>query len=392
MSFMKTEEEKPIEGVLVAPAPVLELDFDELFQMLMYKRPHGGATVDDWVKRFLIPLGVKIDKKVGNFWLTVGSQPGMPGASKTLFSSHVDTVHHAEGKQSICIDEDLKIIFKDDNSPLGADDGAGVWTMMNLIRAKVPGTYIFHCGEEKGGIGSRANAKAWPNVLKYYDRAIAFDRKAYTSVITHQACGRCCSDEFGNALAAAVGLDYKLDTGGSFTDTASYVKLIPECTNMSIGYEREHSSDEILDYGHLAEFIPALLKVEWEKLPVVRDPSKEETFGRYSGSKYDYKGPKKDDEDEDPVAKNDRLSKFVSDPVGKGRSKSMIAGLPELSTTDKKEPLSYEDLYELCWEVPEAMADILLTMGVTLKDVDEAYERVCTEYEEDTKELTSGMS
>ena len=57
---------------------------------------------------------------------------------------------------------------------------------------------------------------------------------------------------------------------GTFTDTAHYVGLVPECTNLSIGYENAHSGDEYQDYGFLAALLPALLGVDWHRLPVAR--------------------------------------------------------------------------------------------------------------------------
>ena len=37
---------------------------------------------------------------------------------------------------------------------------------------------------------------------------------------------------------------WKTDTGGSFTDTANYTDIIPECTNLSCGYYNAHTQSE----------------------------------------------------------------------------------------------------------------------------------------------------
>ena len=69
---------------------------------------------------------------------------------------------------------------------LGADDKLGCYIMCRLIEAGVSGLYVFHVGEEVGGIGSSYLAKTYPDKFHNIDRCIAFDRKGYSDVITHQ--------------------------------------------------------------------------------------------------------------------------------------------------------------------------------------------------------------
>ena len=123
--------------------------------------------------------------------------------SKTIFSSHTDSVHRTDGFQCVTYTEDPEsgyIIQSDNNECLGGDDGTGVWLMTKLIEAGVPGRYIFHRAEEVGGRGSSWIETKAPELLEGYDRAIAFDRKAKHSIITYQSCSRCCSDEFADDL------------------------------------------------------------------------------------------------------------------------------------------------------------------------------------------------
>ena len=173
---------------------------------------------------------------------------------------------------------------------LGADDKLGCYIMCRLLQAKVPGLYVFHVGEECGGIGSSYIAKETPDVVKNIDYCVAFDRMDYTDIITNQSGGRCCSDEFADALAKQMNVklppkkQMSKSSGGTFTDSANYTRLIPECTNVSVGYKRQHTESEHFDHEWLERhLIPALLNVKWVSLPVKRDPSAIETFGRYSG-------------------------------------------------------------------------------------------------------------
>ena len=173
---------------------------------------------------------------------------------------------------------------------LGADDKLGCYIMCRLLQAKVPGLYVFHVGEECGGIGSSYIAKETPDVVKNIDYCVAFDRMDYEDIITNQSGGRCCSDEFADALAEQMNVklpprkQMSKSSGGTFTDSANYTRLIPECTNVSVGYKRQHTESEHFDHEWLERhLIPALLNVKWVSLPVKRDPSAIETFGRYSG-------------------------------------------------------------------------------------------------------------
>lgn len=174
---------------------------------------------------------------------------------------------------------------------LGADDKLGVYTMCKLIEAGVEGLYVFHVGEECGGVGSKFLADTHPETFRGYDHCVAFDRMNYGDIITHQSGGRCCSDEFAAALAKQMNTSLppmaqmKGNPNGSFTDSASYTALIPECTNVSVGYFRQHGPNENFDLIWLEQhFLPALLKVDWSELPVVREAASPQTrFQGYGG-------------------------------------------------------------------------------------------------------------
>ena len=120
-----------------------------------------------------------------------------------------------------------------------------------------------------------------------FDRAIAFDRRGIDSVITHQGWGRCCSDAFGSALAEELmknndALMMLNDDTGVYTDTAEFTDIIPECTNISVGYAREHTQEESLDLIYYQNLAAAVLTVDWDGLPVERDPSVVEPVQDYA--------------------------------------------------------------------------------------------------------------
>jgi hypothetical protein len=260
-------------------------DIKQLVRIHTFKRPHNSKTVDLFVEQFLIEPFANAAVHLE----TLYSKTGEPLAvvittditSRTLFSAHVDTVHSTSGRQCVEYDHEMGLMLKTqdagkkDNECLGADDGAGVWVLLQMIKANVPGTYAFHYGEERGGVGSSAIAIEHRPWLARFDRAIAVDRKGTDNIITHQGWGRCCSDDFAKALAAQFNMagqnhSFKPDSGGVFTDTANYTDDIPECTNLSCGYEAQHTHNESLDVEFLIRLKDAMLVVDWESLPTVR--------------------------------------------------------------------------------------------------------------------------
>ncbi len=250
----------------IKSATVEDCEHSDLLRMLTYRRPYGGKTVDLFCAEYLDHIDGMIIDGFGNRLITVGDdQPS------TLFSSHTDTVHLDDGRQKIIVDQFSGLVYKDDDQPLGADCATGIYIMLKMIAAKIPGLYIFHAGEEVGGLGSEWIVENNPALLESIDRAIAFDRKLDHSVITKQFGGRCCSNVFAQSLADKLGGKFKIDPTGVFTDTANYTDLVSECTNLSVGYDCEHTAAEFQDLSFLDQFIPALIALDWDRLPVDRD-------------------------------------------------------------------------------------------------------------------------
>ena len=162
-------------------------DIRAILRMLSYARPHGSRVDRSFRRRFLAHIpGAYVDA-YANIHVSRGTDP------RVLFSSHTDTVHRQQGRQRLEYHAPTGMVCLPDKSPsscLGADDTIGVWLMTELIAANVPGHYVFHYGEESGGIGSSALARAIPETLADFDLAIALDRQGIGDVITHQITGR----------------------------------------------------------------------------------------------------------------------------------------------------------------------------------------------------------
>ena len=253
-----------------------------LHRALRVKRDHGTMTEARFVAWLCHRLPVTMIDGAGNIHVDLRTQP----KHRTMFTAHTDTVHTNGGDNKIRLDASnpQRILWRaDEGSCLGADDGAGIALMVHMIDRKVPGLYVFFRAEECGGLGSDYMNEKFSNCLKDIDHCVSFDRADTGDVITHQGYGRCCSDTFAAALAAALTTDdlsmaYFPDSTGVFTDSANLVDHIPECTNLSVGYKHQHGDGEYQDVTFLQALADRLCTVAWDTLPVERSPKEVERY------------------------------------------------------------------------------------------------------------------
>lgn len=216
-----------------------------------------------------LPEGYQIDEH-GNYYFVIGE-------SETMFTCHMDTAGKTSSPVKVNHTFNGNLIGTDRTSILGADDKAGMVVLLYMIEHNIPGVYYFFIGEECGCIGSRELSYFMPSRLSHIKRIISFDRCDVNSVITSQMGGMCCSDEFADALCHQFNtiektFRYVKDPTGIYTDSAEFMDIIPECTNISVGYDAEHTNYETQDIDHLVKLCKACLKVDWESLPTVREP------------------------------------------------------------------------------------------------------------------------
>lgn len=231
--------------------------------MLQYKRPEGSKSQRKFCQKYLEPVFGNPDK-MGNYILRVGNP-------KISFMSHHDTVHAQAGYQKVAVYQGFAKATGSDC--LGADCTTGIYIMLRMIQAGVEGLYIVHAAEEVGCKGSRYIATHTPEVVDGIDFAISFDRYGYSSVITHQCGIRTCSDAFAGSLEQAVDLGYTTDTGGVYTDSNEYTHLIPECTNVSVGYFDQHRTIEQQDLLFMDTVADAFINANFSGLIVDRSTS-----------------------------------------------------------------------------------------------------------------------
>lgn len=258
----------------------------QLIDMHTYCRPAGSIAEQQFINRYLAPLpGLQRDA-YGNWYARIGDAP-------IVWSCHTDTVHRLSGRQRVHVDADdfLALPIDSHSNCLGADDTIGVWICRELLLRRVPGLYLFHYGEERGGIGSSSLARSDAARLDGIQFAVAFDRAGYGDVITHQAFGRTCSDAFARSLASAIAvvdpvLAYA-PTEGVYTDTAEYADIIPECSNLSVGYHRQHGVNECAYLPFAAQLLEAVAALDVSSLVCERDPHVADVDDRWGQSLVD---------------------------------------------------------------------------------------------------------
>lgn len=339
------------------------VDTQLLYEMLRYARPHGGRSEQRFINRFIIPRGFQMDD-FGNLWKIIYHKDG--SKPLTMWSAHSDTVHRNDGKQRYRVAHDIVSIPRGSRSNcLGADNTAGVWVLLQLHDADCPGVYVIHRGEECGGLGSSFIADVYAKELSQLKHAIAFDRRGFADVITHQGWERTASDAFAWALADQLGPGFRPSDGGIFTDTANYSRLIPECSNVSIGFTNEHTDKETLDVIHAAIVAQQMIRLDIKRLPVVRDPNEIESKHWASAAYGHY--------DRNAISNGGGWASSLND-----NGHAAVNGVEDVddeATADdfERASMSSTDAYyracELVRSHPEAMVDILEHMGTTPAEI-----------------------
>lgn len=368
-----------------------------LATILCWRRKHGSPSEKafcGWLEAEIVKLNAKAKVTTLSKEKNIVAEIARPDGKRAdvLFSSHVDTQDHAAGnfntctaaglKQALVYDANFGHIMLDTKNPsaggcLGADDGIGVWIMLRMIEKGVPGTYVFHRGEEVGGLGASAMLTEHKSFLQKFNMAVAFDRPGHDEVILTQGGSPCASEKFGNALAKALTLAsdqlmYKISHAGVFTDTKVYRGVIAECVNIGVGYEGQHGTKEVQDYGHAIALLDACLAIDWQSLPIDRDPAS--AANEYNGSRRGmYRGAWYDD-GYDPSRSTYFADhgKWAERPAAQAPKapapapKPMVDKLPRLSWRDELEGSTYQDLVASAEENPEGVVEMLMDLMAEL--------------------------
>lgn len=298
-----------------------------LISMLAHMRPAYSTAEKAFCQEFLEPIFGMPDVH-GNYILIQGITPDI------MYTAHTDTVHTLGGIQKLKIENDF--VSAVNSNCLGADCTAGLWLMLSMIEAGVDGVYCAFAAEELGGIGSTNLVIDNPDWLDNINACISFDRYGTNSIITHQAGIRTASDEFASSLAEVLDLSIlKPDSTGLYTDSCEFADIVPECTNLSVGYDHHHTSLEKLDLHFIKILADRLCKADWSTLQVFRDPT---------------------------------LLEYQSDALG--YLSGSLRGHTLSSMTDDEQDDIY-DLKLLMVDRPESVAKLLISYGLTAEALED---------------------
>ena len=206
----------------------------------------------------LLPKGFEKDE-FGNYFIKIGNP-------KIAFTCHLDSF--CEEVDDVYVIYDQAMIKSDGRTILGADDKSGMLILNKMVEAKIEGLYCYFIGLELGGLGSDWAAQNTPERFAGIESAIAFDRPKYNSVVTHMMNHRVCSDEFAQNIAHRLNthdFKFKLDESGYFTDVYNLRELIPNCTNISVGYFEPKSMGEYQDIEFLEKLCFTVIEVFGDK-------------------------------------------------------------------------------------------------------------------------------
>ena len=249
------------------------VDLKLLTKILTTHRPSWGST--KWFEPLLssaLAIGERYVRDAhGNYFVLIGDSE----QSDVAFTSHLDTVARpGSAAPDIAITNKGVVFLRNPQVAdcLGADCGAGIYLMLEMIKRGVHGRYCFFVDEEVGCEGSGASAADRTGFWTGVKAMISFDRRG-DGIITHQRYMRCCSDTFAKELAARLGRTDAHLQKGVYTDSAEFVQIIPECTNVGVGYMHEHTPDEVLDLNILSSVLQHVLSPgTFKDLPIERDP------------------------------------------------------------------------------------------------------------------------
>lgn len=164
--------------------------------------------------------------------------------------AHMDTVFKKPPSE-IFFDERHNVMFSPQG--LGADDRAGVFAIIQIIRGGQKPHVIFTTDEEYGALGAMELSKLdcpFTN-LKYI---IQLDRRGSDDCVFYD-----CDNEDFVEYIESFGFTWNY---GSFTDIS---KLCPSWkiagVNLSVGYRDEHSATEVLFVGQLLATINKVKKM-----------------------------------------------------------------------------------------------------------------------------------
>ena len=191
-------------------------------------------------------LSSKYNKVISNknYIIAVGEVP-------IALVAHLDTVFK-EPPTNIFYDRVKNVMWSPEG--LGADDRAGVFSIIQIIKAGYRPTIIFTTDEEIGGLGAESLIKDYPKAVTDLKYIIELDRRGSNDCVFYD-CDNPVFDEYIESF------DF-ITNFGSFSDISIICPAWKIAgVNLSIGYYNEHSISEVLYIGQMFKTIEKIKKM-----------------------------------------------------------------------------------------------------------------------------------
>ena len=165
--------------------------------------------------------------------------------------AHMDTVHTSQIKD-LYYDREQNVMWSPQG--LGADDRAGVFSMIEILKRNFRPTLILTTDEEKGGLGADILTKEIKECPCDLNFLIELDRRGEDDCVFYD----CDNPEFE---AYIENFGFKT-SWGSFSDI-SYIAPAwkTAAVNLSIGYENEHTKAESLNLSWMFDTIDKVCNI-----------------------------------------------------------------------------------------------------------------------------------
>jgi acetylornithine deacetylase/succinyl-diaminopimelate desuccinylase-like protein len=193
--------------------------------------------------------------------------------------AHLDTVFSKQ-PANIFYDRIKNVMWSPEG--LGADDRAGVYSIVQLIKRGLRPTVIFTTDEEKGALGAEKLVRDFPEAITELKYIIQLDRRGSNDCVFYD-CDNALFEEYVETFDFVTAF-------GTFSDISVICPAWGIAgVNLSIGYVDEHSYSELLYIGNMIATINKVEKMLLDIENVVDEfeyiPAK---YCRYYSSKYGY--------------------------------------------------------------------------------------------------------
>lgn len=178
------------------------------------------------------------------------------GSLPVALVAHADTVHAALPKE-IFYDKDKNVVWSPEG--IGADDRAGIFAIIDILREGLRPSVIICNEEEVGGKGAKRFVKAYPKPLSKVNFIIELDRMGEEDMVFYA-----CDNPDFEAYLEPYGF---VTDWGTFSDIATIApKWGVAAVNLSIGYMDEHTKSERLYVGRMFETIQRVKSILHDEL------------------------------------------------------------------------------------------------------------------------------